>query len=94
MEPGPIPDAENLWQGPPPEGENAPGSISPGQHRTIEHLLTKWGIAREARADRHLAVATMLGIESLDSLSELTFVQAGQAITRIQDEQAKERAGV
>jgi ERF superfamily len=99
MEPGPIPDAENLWQGPPPDGENAPGSISAGQHRAIEMLLTKWGIAREARADRHLAVVEMLRgtpyeLELLDSLSELTFVQAQVVISRIQDEMIKERTGV
>jgi hypothetical protein len=92
MAPGPIPDEENIWQAP-ADYETAPGSIMDGQHRAIELLLTKWGIARDARDDRHLAVATLLELDGLDSLSDLSAAQAALAVRRIQDEMSRERAG-
>jgi ERF superfamily len=91
MAPGPIPDEENIWQAP-ADYETAPGSIMDGQHRAIELLLTKWGIARDARDDRHLAVATFLELDGLDSLSDLSAAQAATAVRRIQDEMSRERA--
>jgi hypothetical protein len=91
MAPGPIPDEENIWQAP-ADYETAPGSIMDGQHRAIELLLTKWGIARDARDDRHLAVATLLELDGLGSLSDLSAAQAALAVRRIQDEMSRERA--
>jgi ERF superfamily len=93
MAPGPIPDEDNIWQGPPPDGENAPGSISQGQHRAIEMLLTQMGIPREDRTGRHAAVfQTILGVD-LTSFSEMSFVQGKDAINALQDLMARERAG-
>jgi ERF superfamily len=94
MAPGPIPDEENIWQAP-AEHETAAGSIGDGQHRAIEMLLTKWGIAKDARADRHMAIEALLDLSPGDvpSLSDLSADQAARAIRAIQDAMAQERAG-
>jgi ERF superfamily len=94
MAPGPIPDEENIWQAP-AEHETTAGSIGDGQHRAIEMLLTKWGIAKEARADRHMAIEALLDLSPGDvrSLSDLSADQAARAIRAIQDAMSQERAG-
>jgi ERF superfamily len=92
MAPGPIPDEDNIWQAP-ADYETAPGSIMDGQHRAIELLLTKWGLARDAREERHSAIMAIMDLPALASISDLSAAQAATAVRRIQDEMAKERAG-
>lgn len=72
--------------------EDKPGSVMPAQHRAIEMLLGRLGIPREARADRHEYVRALFALDALESLNDLTYTQAADAIRILSDEAAKEKS--
>ena len=83
MDRGPLPDADNVWQE--REPEDRPGTVSPGQKRAIEALLTKLGCAtgaaQEARDERHAVVLKYLPeVEALDSMNKLSYNEAATVI--------------
>lgn len=66
--------------------EDRPGSIMPGQHRAIEMMLGMIGFKPSERKDRHAHAALRLGLEQLDSMSDLSADQAAQLIRALQDD--------
>lgn len=66
--------------------EDRPGSIMPGQHRAIEMMLGMLGFKPSERKDRHAHAALRLGLEQLDSMSDLSAAQAAQLIRALQDD--------
>jgi hypothetical protein len=84
---------ESLNGGDLTDPEDKPGSIHESQHRAIERMLTFVGVDPKNRDDRHDMAATMLGLPApLASMTDLSYTQAKELISLLNDEAARIRA--
>ncbi len=83
---GPVPEDENIWQGPPAEGEDAPGSRSDAQNRQLFALLAQVGVSKPS--EQRELVAGVIG-RQIGSRSDLSYREAGDVIAWLQREAAK-----
>lgn len=72
--------------------EDQPGSMMPGQHRAIERMLTMLGIDAGNRDERRGVIISLIDLPGLESMSDLSAVQAAAAIRALQAELDTERA--
>jgi hypothetical protein len=72
--------------------EDKPGSIIEPQHRAIERMLTFVGCDPKNRDERHAVVISLLNLDGLGSVNDLSFTQAKDLISLLNDVAAKVRA--